>query len=71
MCRQPNTPLSRAYGPSHGRFHRCAKRLKGYVRGELSECREVTGHTSGRTLSGKVRPECVDDVLTYRLDGGD
>ncbi|CAL2061888.1 conserved protein of unknown function [Streptomyces murinus] len=42
--------------PSHSRFHRGANRLNGYVRGELTERRKVTIHTSGRTLSGKVRP---------------
>ncbi|GAA4339003.1 hypothetical protein GCM10023086_73760 [Streptomyces venetus] len=56
-------PAVKGVRPSHGRFHRCANRLKGYVRGELLENREVTIHTSGRTLrarSGRVRG--IDDL---------
>ncbi|GGV12252.1 hypothetical protein GCM10010275_61680 [Streptomyces litmocidini] len=37
-------------------FQGCAKRLKGYVRGELPERFGNPGDTAGRTLSNKVRP---------------
>ncbi|GGT41745.1 hypothetical protein GCM10010271_52270 [Streptomyces kurssanovii] len=38
-------------------FRRFAKRLKGYVRGELSEPRKAGADESGRTLLSKVRPD--------------
>ncbi|GGW36050.1 hypothetical protein GCM10010381_21220 [Streptomyces xantholiticus] len=38
-------------------FRGCAKRLKGYVRGELSDHHKADTDESGRTLLGKVRPD--------------
>ena len=38
-------------------IHGGAKRVEGYVSGELNGAREGRGHESGRTLLGKVRPD--------------
>ncbi|GAA2981461.1 hypothetical protein Sfulv_10970 [Streptomyces fulvorobeus] len=38
-------------------FREGTKRMKGYVRGELTGPLAGPRHTSGRTLLGKVRPD--------------